>query len=54
MIQYKKCITLATMAFIFLSVTFTTYAGDDLRGLVTGKVIDANTKQPIPSVNVII
>ncbi|MBI3586212.1 MAG: TonB-dependent receptor [Ignavibacteriales bacterium] len=54
MMQYKKCITLATMAFIFLSVTFTTYAGDDLRGLVTGKVIDANTKQPIPSVNVII
>lgn len=54
MTSYRKCSILAATTFIFLVVTFTAYAGDDLRGLITGKVIDTDTKQPIPSVNVVI
>lgn len=54
MTSSKKSIALAAIAVIFFVVTFTAYAGDDLRGIITGKVIDTDTKQPIPSVNVVI
>ncbi|MBI3787082.1 MAG: TonB-dependent receptor [Ignavibacteriales bacterium] len=54
MTSSKKSTALAAIALIFFVVTFTAYAGDDLRGIITGKVIDTDTKQPIPSVNVVI
>lgn len=51
--QYNS-IKRSAIIFIFFILTLSGYAAEDSKGTITGKVIDKETKQPIPNVNVII